>query len=164
MNNAVFPFSFTTHLIFAIFCAIFFMAQYARLKYKYHIIMAFAIPLSLLVYIAENKVFFYAIGITELVLLIVCAVNISVERKKLDAMHTIRETMRGMDGESVDKTKETDEIEPGGLVEISDFSKNEDVSEGWLDTLAKNTAPQDDKTEEKPKQLRTGWVDMDFKD
>ncbi|GHU52062.1 hypothetical protein FACS1894132_00870 [Clostridia bacterium] len=162
MNNAVFPFSFGTHLVFAVFSAVFFILQFARLKYKYHLIMAIAIPFSLLIYVANNKPFFYAIGIIEVVFLLACAVNLSIERKKFEAMHTIRETMEVINSDENTATKP--EFEPSGLVEVPRFDKTDSVGTGWLDAMAKENAPPLEEQEEKPKQLKTGWVDTNFKD
>jgi hypothetical protein len=166
MNNAILPFSFGIHLTFAVFGAVFFFLQFARLKYKYHLIMGIALPLSLLIHVAENKTFFYAIGIAEVILLLLCAVNISVERRKLASMHTIRETMQ--------KINIADDVTPPapektvqkGFSEEPAAEKPEEFNT-WLDNLLEQAdikQPEEDPKEEKPRELKTGWVDFNIND
>ncbi|NLP26947.1 MAG: hypothetical protein GX365_06325 [Clostridiales bacterium] len=83
MNSNIFPLSFSTHIAFCLFSVAFFLFQYYRTGYKYQILMAFAIPATLLIYVSNSKILFYAIGIFELTMLILVAVSIAKEKKRL---------------------------------------------------------------------------------
>lgn len=83
MNGNIYPLPFNTHLIFCIFSVAFFLFQYFRSGYKYQILMAFAIPATLLIYVSNNKIFFYGIGIFELIMLLSVAVSIANEKKRM---------------------------------------------------------------------------------
>ncbi|MCQ2408590.1 MAG: hypothetical protein MJ065_08735 [Oscillospiraceae bacterium] len=79
----VFPISFEKHLGFSIIAAVFFLLQFARTKRWYQLVLAAAIPLSLLIYVApENEKYFYGIGIMEgILLLLALLLNIVQSRK-----------------------------------------------------------------------------------
>ena len=83
MNGNIFPLPFNTHLIFCIISVAFFLFQYFRSGYKYQILMAFAVPATLLIYVSNNKIFFYAIGLFELIMLILVAISIANEKKRM---------------------------------------------------------------------------------
>ncbi len=70
METSLFPVSMEKHIIFAVIAAVFFLLQFVRTKQLYQLVMAAAIPLSLLIYIdTENMTLFYGVGILEAVLL-----------------------------------------------------------------------------------------------
>ena len=70
METSLFPVSMEKHIIFAVIAAVFFLLQFVRTKQWYQLVMAAAIPLSLLIYIdTENMTLFYGVGILEAVLL-----------------------------------------------------------------------------------------------
>ncbi|NLK71345.1 MAG: hypothetical protein GX286_07925 [Clostridiales bacterium] len=83
MNSNIYPLPFSTHLAFCLFSVAFFLFQYYRTGYKYQLLMAFAIPATLLIYISSNKLFFYSIGIFELIMLILVSISIAKEKKRL---------------------------------------------------------------------------------
>lgn len=87
METTLFPISMQKHIIFAVVAAIFFLLQFVRTKQWYQLVMAAAIPLSLLIYIDEdNTTLFYAVGIMEAVLLCAAlALNIWQSRKQAQA-------------------------------------------------------------------------------
>lgn len=163
MNAAsVLPFQFSTHLWFSVFSLIFFTLQYIRLRYKYQLILGIAIPFSMIIYLAHNKTFFYAIGFIELAALIACMITVKSERKKMQAMHTIAETMHDINDDEVEEVSKSTE---SSFYEIADADADKtETGEGWLDIQARNSAPADDKKENKPRELKTGWVDEDYLD
>jgi hypothetical protein len=129
--------------------------------------MGIALPFSLLIHVATSKTFFYAIGVVEVIFLLICAVNISVERRRLASMHTIRETM--------DKINTTDDVTAEipektvqkGIVEEPTSEKPEEDINTWLDNLLKQAdieQPKEESKEEKPRELKTGWVDFNVND
>lgn len=74
INAGLFPISFNAHIVFTIISVLFFLMQYARHKQPYQLLSAIAIPLPLILYLNSSKVVFNAIGIIELVLVVVIAV------------------------------------------------------------------------------------------
>lgn len=78
----LFPFPFKMHLIFCCISLVFFLFQFVREKKPYQLIMAIAIPLSLTIWLSENRTLFYAIGIAETVLLLAAFVSSLIFRSK----------------------------------------------------------------------------------
>lgn len=65
MENTLFPIEMKVHIIFALISLFVFGMQFIRLRKKYHLLLAIAIPASLLAYVIDSRVFFYALGIAE---------------------------------------------------------------------------------------------------
>lgn len=63
----LFPFPLPFHLAFSCISLVFFLFQFKREKKPYQLIMAFAIPFSLLLWLFDSHTLFYAVGITELI-------------------------------------------------------------------------------------------------
>ncbi len=74
-NPSLFPFPFHMHLIFACIGAVFFAYRFFTQRRPFQIIMAVAIPLSLLVRISESRTVFYGVGIAEAALILAAAVT-----------------------------------------------------------------------------------------
>lgn len=71
MDISIFPIGESKHVVFCVIACIFFILQFIRTKHWNQLIMAVAVPLSLLVYInPESKTLFRAVGIAEAVLLL----------------------------------------------------------------------------------------------
>lgn len=71
MEPNIFPIAQDKHLIFVIIATVLFVLQFVRTKHWYQLVMALAIPASLLIYVdPENKTLFYGVGILEAVLLL----------------------------------------------------------------------------------------------
>ncbi len=71
MENTLFPIRMEMHIAFALIALLVFGLQFIRTRKKYYLLLAIAIPCSLLPYLWEdNKMFFYWIGIGEAVALI----------------------------------------------------------------------------------------------
>ncbi|MDD7515419.1 hypothetical protein [Ruminococcus flavefaciens] len=68
-NPTIFPFPFPMHLALAIISVIFFGYRFAVQKKPFQLIFAIAVPLSLLVWLGNNKTLFYGLGIAELILI-----------------------------------------------------------------------------------------------
>lgn len=84
MNNYIFPLPFPAHLTFVIIGFLFFALMYARKKYVYHLLLAIAIPSTMLVYACQgSKLFYYLLGIEELILIVLIFVFIAVQKRKL---------------------------------------------------------------------------------
>lgn len=72
MDASTFPISFLYHLIFCIVAGVFFLMQFIRLRRPYQLILAVAIPASLLIYVgdASNKTWFHTVGAFEAAMLL----------------------------------------------------------------------------------------------
>lgn len=82
-QTSLFPFPFSLHLVFCCISLVFFVFRFIKEKSPYQIIMAVAIPFSLIIWLSENKTLFYMVGIVEAVLLISAFVASIVCRKKV---------------------------------------------------------------------------------
>lgn len=69
-NPTIFPFPFAMHLGLAIISVIFFGYRFAVQKKPFQLIFAIAVPLSLLLWISDNRTLFYGLGIAELCLIL----------------------------------------------------------------------------------------------
>ena len=78
----LFPFPFQHHLIFCCVALVFFGYLYMKYKKPHQLIMAIAIPFSLVLWISTSRVLFYAVGIIEVILLITALVLNIIHRKK----------------------------------------------------------------------------------
>lgn len=75
MEPTMFPISQDKHLIFCILATLLFLLQFVRTKRWYQLVMAIAIPASLLIYVQpENKTIYYFVGILEVVLLLLALI------------------------------------------------------------------------------------------
>ncbi len=75
MENTLFPVEIGIHIAFALAALVVFGLQYLRFRKKYHLVLAIAIPLSLLPYLAEdNMTLFYAVGAIDALALIAALV------------------------------------------------------------------------------------------
>lgn len=81
-KTTLFPFPFNLHVIFCALALVFFIIMYSRRKRPYQIVFAIAIPLTLAIWISNNKGFFYAVGIVEVALIILAAVLTIIDNKK----------------------------------------------------------------------------------
>ena len=83
MEPTIFPIGQDKHLIFCILATLLFVLQFARTKRWYQLVMAIAIPASMLIYVQpENKTIYYAVGILEAVLLLLAMVLNIVQSAK----------------------------------------------------------------------------------
>lgn len=83
-NPSLFPFPFKMHLIFGIFGAVFFAYRFFTQKRPFQLIMAVAIPLSLIVWLSESKTLFYGLGIAEAILILAAVVTSFIFKAPLE--------------------------------------------------------------------------------
>lgn len=84
MDTSLFPIGMEKHIIFAVVAGIFFLLQFFRTKYWYELILAVAVPFSLLVYVNKTStVWFYAVGIIEAALLLFALLTYAVQYRKI---------------------------------------------------------------------------------
>lgn len=83
MELNVFPIELKKHIFFCVVASIFFLLQFIRTKHWYQLVMAAAVPLSLLIYIdPDNNYIFYGVGVLEGVLLLLALVLNIIQSKK----------------------------------------------------------------------------------
>lgn len=78
----LFPFPFPHHLVFCCIAMVFFGYLYMKYKKPHQLIMAIAIPFSLVIWISESRTLFYTVGIIEVLFLITALLLHIVHRKK----------------------------------------------------------------------------------
>lgn len=83
MDTSIFPLPFTIHLAFACISFLVFLYQYTRNKRKYQMIMAIAIPATLLLYVNTSKTWFYIIAFAELAMMLVAIVFSFIEKRQM---------------------------------------------------------------------------------
>ena len=65
MDNSYFPIRFEVHMVLALLALLVFGMQFIRFRKSHHLILAIALPCTLLPYLTDDKTFFYAIGVAE---------------------------------------------------------------------------------------------------
>lgn len=82
-NPSFFPFPFPLHLIFAIIATAFLIFRFVTNKKPFQLIMAVAIPLSLILWTSTaNKTLYYIVGLIELILIIAAFVTSLIFKDK----------------------------------------------------------------------------------
>lgn len=122
----VFPFPFNMHLILSVISVFFFGYRFAVQKRPYQLIFAIAVPLSMTIWISNNRTFFYILGLVELILIasaLILSIAIKPKEKagKADASEeTSDERSEEEDGD------EDDDTESGESVQSADGEDEED--------------------------------------
>lgn len=104
MSGNVFPLPFSTHLIFVAVAFVFFLIQFIRTRYKYELVMAAAVAVTMLIYAKDSKMWFYGVGILEFGLLVIALVAAIAEKRS-------RKELAEETGVSQNETADTDEAE-----------------------------------------------------
>ena len=97
-TNYIFPLPFPVHIGFCIIGLLFFIIKYNRKKYIYQLLLAIAIPSTLLVYICRSDTAFMIFGLEELILFILIMVSIFITKKRLAKEE--KEAMKSLDKNS----------------------------------------------------------------
>lgn len=79
MDISVFPLPFSMHLIFSVLALALFLYQYSRQRRLYQLLMAVAIPATLLLYVNSSVTWHYCVGMLELVLIVAAVVSSVVD-------------------------------------------------------------------------------------
>lgn len=82
-NPSLFPFPAPLHIGFVIIAVIFFLFRFFTDKRPFQLIMAIAVPISLLLRLELSRQGFYIVGAIELLLLIVAAITSIAFKKKI---------------------------------------------------------------------------------
>lgn len=81
MDNTIFPLPFSVHLVFVVVAFAFFMVQFVRTRYKYEVILAAAVAVTMLIYAKDTRMWFYSVGLIEFGLLLIALVAAIVEKR-----------------------------------------------------------------------------------
>ena len=82
-QTGLFPFPFSMHLVFCLISLVFFTWRFSKEKKPYQIILAFAIPLSMILWFFENdKPKFQMVGLVEGVLLLAAFISTFFGKKE----------------------------------------------------------------------------------
>lgn len=103
VQPSLFPFPFPHHLIFCCLALVFFGYLYAKYKKPHQLIMAIAIPFSLVIWISSNRTLFYAVGIIEVLLMITALVLNIMHRKKYPQLY--EENQDNQENQNKEKTE-----------------------------------------------------------
>ena len=83
MDNSFFPISMPLHIILALMALLVFGMQFIRYRKSHHLILAIALPCTLLPYLSDNQTFFYMVGVFEGAALILSAIlSQTIDRDK----------------------------------------------------------------------------------
>ena len=83
MDNALFPIHIEMHIVLGLLAFLVFGLQFIRYRKSHHLILAIAMPCTLLPYLTDNMSFFYGIGVAEFVALILSVIlSLTVDRNK----------------------------------------------------------------------------------
>ena len=74
MDNSFFPISFTLHIVLALLALLVFGIQFIRFRKGHHLVLAIALPCTLLPYLSDNQLFFYMVGVFEGAALLLAAI------------------------------------------------------------------------------------------
>lgn len=116
----LFPFPFKSHLIFCCIGFIFLAYRFYTQRKPHQIIMAFALPISLMVWLSEKKSIYYTMGIIELVL-IAAAIAATIV---YNVRHPEKKNEEGAAEEASDETESAEAVDSD-----ENASENEDSSD-----------------------------------
>ena len=98
-NPTIFPFPFPMHIAIVIISVIFFGFRFAVQKKPYQLIFAIAVPISLLLWVSNDKTLYYTVGIIELILILLAIVSSFIFKpKKAEAAAAAAEAKTEEDG------------------------------------------------------------------
>lgn len=116
----LFPFPFKSHLIFCCIGFIFLAYRFYTQRRPHQIIMAFALPISLMVWLSEKKSVYYTMGIIELVLIVAAIAatvvyNVHNSKKKngKDAAEEASDENGAAEENDADENEESSDDESG---------------------------------------------------
>ena len=85
MDNSFFPMDMKWHIILALLALLVFGMQFIRYRKAHHLVLAIALPCTLLPYLSESQTFFYTVGAFEgAALLLAFILAHTVDRDKSD--------------------------------------------------------------------------------
>ena len=83
MENTFFPIDMKWHIILALLALLVFGMQFIRYRKSHHLVLAIALPCTLLPYLSESQTFFYTVGAFEgVALLLALFLSQTIDREK----------------------------------------------------------------------------------
>jgi len=83
VDNALFPIRMGMHIVLGLLALLVFGLQFIRYRKSHHLVLAIALPCTLLPYLWNNMSFFYGVGIAEFIALILSFIlSLTVDRNK----------------------------------------------------------------------------------
>ncbi|MBR0485947.1 MAG: hypothetical protein IJJ69_14420 [Oscillospiraceae bacterium] len=83
IDNSLFPIRMGVHIVLGLLALLVFGLQFIRYRKSHHLVMAIALPCTLLPYLVNSMNFFYTLGVAEFIALILAFVlSMTVDRNK----------------------------------------------------------------------------------
>jgi len=129
-HSIIFPLPFGLHVGFVIFSVIMLILCYKKKKYAYELYLLIGVASTMLVYVTEEKPFFYILGLEEIILFVLTVADMSKVSKKLRAEEKARlaekeKADKAAQGE--DKPNDADEAaDADNAGDSNDSGENED--------------------------------------
>ncbi len=142
MNNDIFPLDFPQHLLFVVIATAVFLLQYARLHYKYQLMASFIPPLSMLTYVADNRVKSAILSVIELTLITVALIYAAKERRAAEREKKLKEAQI-----AAQKAAESYALEESTAMTAQESWSSEPLE---LSESSKATETEPEQDEEKP--------------
>ena len=92
MSNSYFPIRLGVHLLLALLALLVFGMQFIRFRKSHYLVLAIALPCTLLPYLSDSTPFFYTVGVAEFVALIASFIlSNTVDRDKSEQITDTQE-------------------------------------------------------------------------
>ncbi|MDE5565293.1 MAG: hypothetical protein K2I93_09060 [Oscillospiraceae bacterium] len=92
MSNSYFPIRLGVHLLLALLALLVFGMQFIRFRKSHYLVLAIALPCTLLPYLSDSTTFFYTVGVAEFVALIASFIlSNTVDRDKSEQITDTQE-------------------------------------------------------------------------
>lgn len=92
MSNSYFPIRLGVHLLLAMLALLVFGMQFIRFRKSHYLVLAIALPCTLLPYLSDSTTFFYTVGVAEFVALIASFIlSNTVDRDKSEQITDTQE-------------------------------------------------------------------------
>ena len=83
IDNSLFPIHMGMHIVLGMLALLVFGLQFIRYRKSHHLVMAIALPCTLLPYLVDSMSFFYGLGVVEFIALILAFVlSVTVDKNK----------------------------------------------------------------------------------
>lgn len=83
MDNSLFPIRMEMHIVLGMLALLVFGLQFIRYRKSHHLVLAIALPCTLLPYLSDNINLFYGVGIAEFAALVLALLlSVTVDRNK----------------------------------------------------------------------------------
>ncbi len=83
VENTLFPIRMGMHIVLGLLAFLVFGLQFIRYRKSHHLVLAIALPCTLLPYLSSSMSFFYGIGVAEFAALILSLIlSVTVDKNK----------------------------------------------------------------------------------